>query len=527
MLSYGFLIGKYNIFPYSLMTYFKKPFMVLAEKSNNEDKLITSSHVNFKLTEVNKFNSLNLIPEGGGLTTFKNEIIGVDSEGNFFKINQKNELELLNHITIKTNKESAIKVFKELNIKTSKRILRHFRVLDLVGLNENKLLISYQFFDENSQSKYFKIDVLNFDSSIYDIPQMKNIYKSKFKIQISKELQGPFYSNRNGGRIERINDDFIFFSLGDNQFDELYHNETSSQNLNSDFGKILKINIKTQEYEIYAKGLRNPQGLCLTNDNNLLTVGHGPQGGDELNVIKENGNYGWPYVTYGVDYGKNNWPLQQKIGRHEEYDKPIHVWLPSIAPSSMIESNYFVREWEGDFIITTLKEQSLYRIRIHNEKVIFSEKIYIGQRMRDLLIHKGKLFIWTDSSNILILEKDEFYKDTKNTQKNISSNLKNLIKKCIVCHQPNNRKSDNLPSLYEILDYPIASSGYKNYSNSLKRKNNLIWNKKLLDKYLLDPNLFSEDQSVMYPFRIEDEELRNELLNHLIEKNKITTQKSN
>lgn len=516
---YGFLVGKYQIFPYNLMTFFKKPFMVLAEKNFEENELIVSSHVKFMLTELNKFNSLNLVPEGGALTTFKNEIIGVDSEGNFFKINN-NEIELLRNIKIKTNKDYAVNSFKSLNIETNKRILRHFRILDLTQLNQNELLISYQFFDNECQCKFFKVDILKFNDSIYENPKTENIYKSKFKIKISNDLQGPFYSNRNGGRIERIDNNFIFFSLGDNQYDEVYHDETSPQSLNSDFGKILKINIKTKQSEVYAIGLRNPQGLCLTEDDYLLSVGHGPQGGDELNVIKENKNYGWPKVTFGIDYNKNSWPLQNEIGRHNGYEKPIHVWLPSIAPSSLIQSKNFVKEWEDDFIITTLKEQSLYRLRIHNQKVIFSEKIFLGKRMRDILIHEGKLFVWTDSSSILILEKDELSNITTNNQNNISSNLSNLIKECVVCHQPNNRKSNNLPYLFEIYGFEIASSGFKNYSNSLKKMKNMTWDKKLLNNYLSNPNLFSDEGSVMYPFRIEDKELRNELIDRLITESK-------
>ena len=136
------------------------------------------------------------------------------------------------------------------------------------------------------------------------------------------------------------------------------------QTPHSHFGKLLRVAIGTGETEILASGLRNPQGLVADRQGNLWETEHGPQGGDELNLMLRGGNYGWPLVNYGIGYtGFVAGHDTARILRHEEYMKPVFAWVPSVATTSVLandESSFPL--WSDDLIVTSLSG-FLYRVR--------------------------------------------------------------------------------------------------------------------------------------------------------------------
>jgi len=151
--------------------------------------------------------------------------------------------------------------------------------------------------------------------------------------------------------------------------------------------------------EKYTLGNRNIQGAALHPQSGLLwTHEHGPQGGDEVNVIRAGVNYGWPVITYGVNYG-----FGTKIGEGTHKPgmaQPLHYWVPSIAPSGMAfyAGDRFPR-WRGDLFVGALRDQMLVRLRLDGEKVITEERMLkntIG-RIRDVRIGPdGLLYLLTD-----------------------------------------------------------------------------------------------------------------------------------
>ena len=164
------------------------------------------------------------------------------------------------------------------------------------------------------------------------------------------------------GRIAKFDENHILLTV-----DFLYDGVNSKnlvQDLGNDYGKILKININDYTYKIFSLGHRNPQGLTVLNKTNIFSTEHGPYGGDEFNKIIENSNYGWPYYTFGTDYGKKIWPLNNKK-KLKDTIKPILSWTPSIAVSkfNFYNSNY-LSKWKNNFIISTLKDKSLHRITV-------------------------------------------------------------------------------------------------------------------------------------------------------------------
>jgi hypothetical protein len=176
-------------------------------------------------------------------------------------------------------------------------------------------------------------------------------------------------------------------------------------------GQLILLNPDTKESSIISNGHRgNTQGIEETDSGEIYTTEHGPRGGDELNRIVKGANYGWPLFTHGTDYNHYGWREVENIGRHDyvNYKGPIFSWVPSIATSPLIQVRNFNSRWDGDLLIGTLKNKSLYRIRIKDDAVRFVERVEIGERIRDLTNAPGqKIVILTDVATILVLEVDK------------------------------------------------------------------------------------------------------------------------
>lgn len=138
--------------------------------------------------------------------------------------------------------------------------------------------------------------------------------------------------------------------------------------------------------EKWTLGNRNMQGAALhPQTGELWTHEHGPQGGDEVNVMRSGLNYGWPVITYGVNYG-----LGTRIGEGQskpDMVQPLHVWVPSIAPSGMafVSGSQFP-QWQGDLLVGALRGQMLVRLVLDGEKVLREERLLQGRvgRIRDV-----------------------------------------------------------------------------------------------------------------------------------------------
>ncbi len=154
--------------------------------------------------------------------------------------------------------------------------------------------------------------------------------------------------------------------------------------------------------EKFTIGNRNMQGAALHPVTGMLwTHEHGPQGGDEVNVIRAGVNYGWPVITYGVNYGSGT-----KIGEgtHKAgMAQPLHYWVPSIAPSGMA---FYMGErfprWKGDLFVGALKDPMLVRLKLEGEKVVREERLLKGVlgRIRDVRAGPdGYLYLLTDEAD--------------------------------------------------------------------------------------------------------------------------------
>jgi aldose sugar dehydrogenase len=222
-----------------------------------------------------------------------------------------------------------------------------------------------------------------------------------------------------GSRLLFAPDGTLFITLGDRGEMDL------AQNLSLHPGSLIRVNedgtipddnpfLKTKNArpESYTLGNRNMQGIALQPGTGLIwTHEHGPQGGDEINIMTAGTNYGWPVITYGVNYG-----IGTKIGEgtHKKgMAQPVHVWVPSIAPSGMaFYTGDMFPEWKDNLFVGSLKFGELVRLEIKDNKVVKEERLINGKlgRIRD--VRQGPeatLYLLTDeqTGKLLRLEKVE------------------------------------------------------------------------------------------------------------------------
>ncbi len=231
-----------------------------------------------------------------------------------------------------------------------------------------------------------------------------------------------------GGRMLMDGPGHLLLVTGDQAFYEWYQEEHPLEpppavETDAHIGKLLRIELASGEVETVASGFRNPQGLARDEDGRLWQTEHGPQGGDELNHLKSGLDYGWPYVTHGIQYGNKKWPYNEVQGRHDEYEKPVYSWIPAIGISNLIisDSRYFPL-WQDDLLVASLITRSLYRVRLNQGHVMYVEKIEIGARIRDITqMPDGRIALLTDGANILFLQRAPLYCQTESDVDSIYS----------------------------------------------------------------------------------------------------------
>ena len=195
-----------------------------------------------------------------------------------------------------------------------------------------------------------------------------------------------------GSRIEFDKDGYLYFSIGDRG-----NRDVNPQDITRDCGKIYRLNddgsipndnpfldFPGAKTAIYSYGHRNPQGMICHPDTGQIWVHeHGPRGGDEINRIKKGGNFGWPLISYGINYSGTSFTDDTDLPGMEQ---PLFYWVPSIAPSGMayVTSDKY-KDWKNNLLIGSLKFEYIERLVLENNKVVKREKIIEGMgRVRNV-----------------------------------------------------------------------------------------------------------------------------------------------
>lgn len=200
------------------------------------------------------------------------------------------------------------------------------------------------------------------------------------------------------GRLEVIDKKSAYLTIGD-----LGYTEIDNVNRRGDLGSVFKVSATTREK--ISSGHRNQQGILLIGKD-LYTSEHGPRGGDELNIIEKGVDYGWPAVTYGEPYSSGDYVRPKETGSHDGYRKPLTYWVPSVAPTELVQLNGPTwGPWSGQIVMGTLREESLIFIELLDPKKVGKMVTYpVNERIRDLEIGaQGEMIATTDSGKLLFI----------------------------------------------------------------------------------------------------------------------------
>ena len=231
---------------------------------------------------------------------------------------------------------------------------------------------------------------------------------------IYRQSGPPSRGNHFGSRMVQAKDGTLFVTNG-----EHFTDRNMAQTFDTDLGKIVHITTDGTPAaggpfadkpgarpEIWSYGHRNPQGLAFNPaDGKLWEQEHGPMGGDEINLIEPGHNYGWPMVSYGLNY--NGSPVGTGMARMQGIDDPLWHWTPSIAPSGMaFYTGDLFPNWKGSLFNGALKFQMLVRLELDGDKVVKEERLLqdLRERIRDVRQGPdGALYLVTDNSSGRIL----------------------------------------------------------------------------------------------------------------------------
>ena len=279
-------------------------------------------------------------------------------------------------------------------------------------INENKLYVSYigerknNCYDLKIISSELNEDYLNFQL----------FYQTSNCVDINNDHE--FYPAQGaGGRMIKLDDKNLLFTTGE------FRNRPLAQDLKSNFGKILKINIQNKKADVVSFGHRNPQGLYYSEKFNfIISTEHGPKGGDEINInhnpFKDIKNFGWPISSYGEHYAKHyskkklkEAPLN-KSHKKFGFNEPIKYFDPSIGISQIISINKDDDEFLIGAMGNEIKDQDLgiHYIKLNkDQKKIIKHKFFpLNERVRDIIITKDRktvVVFLENTSSLVILKK--------------------------------------------------------------------------------------------------------------------------
>ena len=272
-----------------------------------------------------------------------------------------------------------------------------FAITDISVLTQTaetaQLLISYPRF--NSEGRCVTVVVYSYRANFGAQPSLKRgkmWFQSNPCVAISAVQHA-------AGRMELIDAKSAYLTIGD-----LGYPEIGDKTKRGTLGTVMKISAK--KVTQISSGHRNAQGILLIGKD-LYTSEHGPRGGDELNLIQQGIDYGWPTVTYGERYSPGDYVSPTNPESHNGFRKPLTYWVPSVAPTELIQlpAASAWGQWSSSIVMGTLREESLIFIQMNNKRVVGQmQTVNVYERIRDLDVTKdGSIIATTDSGKLLII----------------------------------------------------------------------------------------------------------------------------
>lgn len=526
----AYLAGRYELIPFRALRALEVRLFGSYWDRSLESARLTSIFVDLKAESA-------LIPydrlgTGGGLTSYGDDIVLVTYEGRIFTIRSSEEIVETSIEVPPYNFDAYEQVAKEDGNSHLEAFLAFFRYNDIATVSvrgRDALALSYTYFDPERICYASRVALLDIPPDVNRLADFE-ASADDWRVILSTEPCLPL--NRNcpllgghmaGGRMAFAAPSKLYFASGDYGIDGLCGDDLLAQDADAQYGRVIAIDLDDGTARSISMGNRNMQGIALDDDGNLWTVEHGPRGGDELNLMIEGENYGWPLESLGTGYDKLQFPTTISYGRHETYRAPVFAWLPSVAISNLIQIHGFDDAWDGDLLMASLRSESLFRTRIRNDRVLFSEQIQIGAPIRYVHQHTdGRIVLWTDQHSIVFLTPSRFHPGRDAVEAAIARmdpdpdfeiSLRNALAQCNECHALEPHDDVNAPSLARVFGAPVASTDYANYSAALRALDGR-WNRERLDVFLSDPGKIAPGTS-MAAIRVENAQVRGALIDLL------------
>ena len=333
----------------------------------------------------------NYFPGSGYIDFYQNDLFVLSSRGVLIYTKNISERNYLKQIKNNLDDFIGLKQFQKSHMYSLKSLL----------IDKDRIYISYT--DEimedcwNTSVVYGKIN--------YETIKFEKLFSAGECIHsnLKKNKEGEFEPRQSGGKIIGFDDNHILLSIGD------YKNRHLAQDKESVNGKIIKININNSDYEIISMGHRNQPGLYFDEENNfILETEHGPQGGDEINLIEISKinkdkiqNYGWAISSAGEHYGgkseanKTKYEKYPLFKSHIEHGfiEPLKSFVPSIGISEIAKVG------PNRYVVSSMKDESLYFFELNEQKQIINlNRVEVFERVRDLRFNNNQLYLFMEST---------------------------------------------------------------------------------------------------------------------------------
>ncbi|ANP45098.1 hypothetical protein ATE48_03770 [Candidatus Viadribacter manganicus] len=327
-----------------------------------------------------------------------------------------------------------------------------------------------------------------------------------------------FQGTEAGGRMILTDQNTLLVSVGDHQFDGFNSTQRAAMDPDWDLGKIIQVDLLSLQTRIYAMGMRNPQGLVAMRDGRIFSTEHGPQGGDEINFVREGANYGWPLVSYGVNYGfpRSVWPTDPHPGGHSGYTRPAFAFVPSIGISNLVQpdAREFPNWSENDLFLISLRAGTLFHVATNGDRIAYVEPVDLSrrllgrERLRDIVgLQDGRNAILTDSGRIIFVRNAERHADAPRSfvvrgYSNLAAPLPEELFaasgsrvergrqyfqiSCASCHSVTGEIGTG-PPLNGVVGRDMGSAEGFHYSPALSHADR-VWTEDALRSFMSDPN---------------------------------------
>lgn len=474
-----------------------------------------------------------LSQNGGGLTSFGDDVLLLAYNRTLYAASHGGDVRET-AIEVPDNNRAAYQALTEdeawAEYDISPHYLRYNDILAYRAGDEQGLIASYTEFHPDEACYTNTLAKLVLPSAARDIDEVSAraedwtiLFRTRPCMEFKKEHMA-MEGHMAGGRLAFAAPSTIYLTSGDFHLDGMRSNGPGiAQDPQAMYGKVLAVDLNTGDGRIVSMGHRNNQGIVVLPSGEVIIVEHGPRGGDELNIIKDGANYGWPLESYGTTYTGSPLPDAISYGRHTRFEPPVFAWMPSIAASGMTLVEGFDESWDGDLVVSALQDQSIYRVRMEGSQPVYSERIEIGSRVRDVHQHTdGRIVLWTDRGELVFLraqprvdegERLREWLEYADYPARVKREMQTVIGRCAECHSLTAGDHERSPSLAEIYGDPIAATTYAGYSAGLKSKSGR-WTREALIRFIQDPEDFAPG-TTMPPSGVDDKRVAEALVDYL------------